>query len=222
MFNYRNSVLNEVERELLLQNNIDEIKFIEIFKNLIISEIIQNSIKESRTSRTETFGIIFCGKKIGLEKFEEIKNELAIQNLTLEVSFNEFLYDRFKDFEFPFYSNRDEILRTPKIIYKIYPTNKKCDFIEQVQFPLVDKTSLRNFYNKITEEFGAEVLWADGNENLLYATRGDKEKLGEIMYDFYNLIYPKEYGIENGFYTKESLIQGYMDGMPLIALNFYE
>ncbi len=133
------------------------------------------------------------------------------------------IYTRFIDFEFPFYKqNQEKLIDITKNYYKIYPTVDKIDFVEQTQFPLTDKSKLKEFYNKLIYEYECSVFWQDGNENILYCKSLKTSEVVNLIYEFRDFIYPKKYGIENGFYTEESLKQEILDKLPIIEICFYE
>lgn len=222
-FYFRSPKLNTAEIELLNENKIPENTFLVLFDSIVLSEIKPNSIKESRRRRMPANGIIFCGKKIENIELLDLKEKLLDHGFELQATVDEMITSRFIDFEFPFYKEKEnELLEISKNYYKIFPKKDAVDFVEQVQFPLVDKSELSNFYERLTKDYHCLLLWADGNENILYYPCGKSDELVNTIYEFRDKISPKKESIEKGFYTEASLKQEILNYLPLVSISFYE
>ncbi|WP_258098920.1 hypothetical protein [Marinoscillum pacificum] len=221
-YKHRLEGLYQVEIDLISSLEISEDYFYQLFGDIVLSEVLPNSINVGKYQRETSSGILFCGEKIDLNQILEIKTELAKLNLVFECSFDEMLNSRYIDFEFPEFSDRDLLIEINKNYYKIYPIKDRVEFYTQVQFPNRDKSPLKRFCDSLAITYGAFPLWADGKENLLYCPMENSDDLVDLVYNFKDLIYPKEHGILNGWYTEQSLKEDIKSRLPLIDFGFYQ
>jgi hypothetical protein len=221
VYTMRQSELTPSEASLIGSINIDQSYFFEVFRDVLISEILCNSRMKGQ-HRDSISGVIFCGKKIELEKVLQLRKEFGKLGLILEVSVDEMINRRYNEFSFPVFSDKKLLLDIDKNYYKIYPKKDRLNFIDQVSYVRDDKPELIEFYNIIVNKFNGFPIWADGEENLLYLPESYSDELVEAIYQFNDSAYPKGPGIEKGWYTKESLLKGYKDRLPLVDLGFYE
>jgi hypothetical protein len=220
-FSLRTDRLTVEEKKLLQSNKIEIDYFYQTFADILISEIRCNS-KLKGYNRDSINGIIFCGKAIQLEEIITLRNQLNGMGLVLEVSLDRMIYTRYKEFEFPGFTDKTELENLDKNYYKIYEKKKGISFVEQISYFQKDKTELIAFYKLISEKYDGFPLWADGEENLLYVPNNKSDELVQAIYDFKDFVSPKAYGIENGWYTKESLLNGIRQRLPIIDFGFYD
>lgn len=219
-YSLRNNYLSKDEITLVESINLETSAFDNIFKDILLSEIIHNS-KERGFNRDNINGLIFCGKKIELNDYLELRERFARKGLVIEVTLDEMIYYRFKDFKFP-YIEENVLKNISKNYYKIYEKSQGLSFTEQCYYVENDKTELNIFYNTIVQKYKGFAIWADYDENLLYVPNNKSDELINLIYNFRDKVYPKKYGIDNGWYTEKSLKDDIKEKLPFIDFGFYE
>jgi hypothetical protein len=220
-FQFRDKELTEAEKYILEATGITENYFRQLFSNVIISELVTNSIKVSRYDRTPIEGLVFSGKRISIVAFSTLKAELNKRDLNIEVSWD-VLTPRYYDFKFPHYSNRDVVVDIDKQYYKIYPKRITPDFVSQVDFINGDKSNIETAYNEWRKHYNIEIIWMDRTENLLFVNTPTSQDTIDNIFEAKRRIYwDIDRNIEMGWSTIESIKEDIRNRLPFLDLCFY-
>ena len=219
-YKFRDLKLEQNEIQLIESLSLKREKFYSLFSNIIISEIQKNSIKKDKKNRSPINGILFCGKKIDFEEISNLTKTLSSNNLILEVSINE-LSERYFDFKFPFYPNKDEVVDIKKQYYKIYKKDDMKDFITQIEYHQDDKTLISKVYNEWVEKINVKPIWADQNENVLYCPLELNDNVINIIYQGrLEYVESVKVNLEKKWVTEESLKESIRKDFPKIDFYF--
>ena len=219
-YKFRDLKLEQNEIQLIESLSLKREKFYSLFSNIIISEIQKNSIKKDKKNRSPINGILFCGKKIDFEEISNLTKTLSSNNLILEVSINE-LSERYFDFKFPFYPNKDEVVDIKKQYYKIYKKDDMKDFITQIEYHQDDKTLISKVYNEWVEKINVKPIWADQNENVLYCPLKLNDNVINIIYQGrLEYVESVKVNLEKKWVTEESLKESIRKDFPKIDFYF--
>ncbi len=218
MYTYRTTKLNEEELKLINSIGISNEEFENLFDDILMSEVSHNSYPKGEYA-DKVNGIIFCGKKIELDEVLNLRKLFFDRGLVFEASISIYIHSRIKEFDFP--STKVNIHEVKKNYYKIYARKEGLSFIQQVNCMHDDKSELEIFYKKLQDEFQGFAIWADYEENLFYTNSDKIESLLDDIYKIQDYYHPKQNGIENGWYTKDSILEEYKKKLPIIEMCFY-
>lgn len=220
-FQFRDKQLTRQEIELLTGINLSESRFKQFFSEVVISELITNSIKLNRIERKPVEGILFCGKMISIGEVTNLKTQLNKFNLEFEISWD-VLTPRYYDFKFPYYINKDNVIDMEKQYYKIYPLTNAPDFIDQIDFINEDKSAILQAYLQWQSLYDITKLWVDRTENLLLINVPISDDIVNHVFDDKRKIYwDFDRNIEMGWSTVESIKDDIKNRLPFIDLCFY-
>jgi len=221
-FKHRNSELTTEEKKLINNVGLNEKYFRSLFSKIIISEINSNSYLKNRSDRKIRNGILFYGLKIDLDNYKKLKLELKKTNLELETSLN-YASDRWIDFKFPFYKDRNTVIDIDKQIYKIYRSSDGLDFIEQIEFVYHDKEIVKNVYEDWKIKYNVIPIWADNRDNILMINTAITEELILDIFEGKRKCFPNiDRNISLGWETKDTKISQIRERLPLIDMFFYD
>ena len=136
------------------------------------------------------------------------------------MSINE-LSERYFDFKFPFYPNKDEVVDIKKQYYKIYKKDDMKDFITQIEYHQDDKTLISKVYNEWVEKINVKPIWADQNENVLYCPLELNDNVINIIYQGrLEYVESVKVNLEKKWVTEESLKESIRKDFPKIDFYF--
>lgn len=221
-FKNRDKKLSEEEKIILVKTGLSEDKFRATFSEIIISEIIMNSIYVSRATRKEKNGLLFYGITINLKDYLQLKYEFKKIGLELEVSLNT-PSDRWRDFKFPFYKDLQTVVDFEKQIYKIYRSSEVIEFIDQIDYINQDKSIIEKVYEDWKKNLNIMPIWADNKDNILLVDCEITEIIVEKIFEGYRRCYPNiDRNINLGWETKESKMKEIKNRLPFIEMSFYD